>query len=117
MFPGDLLIIRQATEVHFNLVGEMFDLAEWIRTGETRGRKLGRLRRSVIGWNRPEGDRHDAPKRPFQPLMGNRTGDKCAQMPMSKEVSPTTALLTFKSRVTTQFPQEANAKAARPLSL
>ena len=40
MFPDDLVIIREATAVDFNLVGKMFDLAERIRRDRTRVRSL-----------------------------------------------------------------------------
>ena len=36
MFPDDLVIIRETTEVDLNLVGKMFDLAERIRRDRTR---------------------------------------------------------------------------------
>lgn len=36
MFPDDLVIIREATAVDFNLVGKMFDLVERIRGDRTR---------------------------------------------------------------------------------
>ena len=50
MFPDDLVIIRETTEVDFNLVGKMFDLAERIRRDRTRVDCLP-SRPSFAGWS------------------------------------------------------------------